>query len=255
MKYGVCGGMERGEVAAAAGYDYMEWSVAELLCPRQPEVAFQALSASLKASALPYKVANGFVPGDLKITGPAADLAALEAYVRSVMERAQRFGLDTIVFGSGGARQIPYGFDRQAAHGQLLAFCRMVGPIAQAHAVTVVVEPLNKAECNVLNTVAECAGLVEEVAHPSIRLLVDAYHMMRDDDPVESIQTYGHLLAHVHVATVPNRLAPGAEPCDLSACFRALMAIGYAGRISIEGNIPQPETELPVAIRLMRQYT
>lgn len=251
MKYGVCGGLKLGAVAAAAGYDYMEWSVAELLCPRQPEDAFQAVSESLKESVLPYRVANGFVPGDLKITGPAADLTVLEAYVRTVMDRAQRFGLDTIVFGSGGARQIPDGFDRQTAGAQLLAFCRMVGPIAQAHGITIAVEPLNKAECNVLNTVAECADLVQAVAHPAIRLLADAYHMMRDGDPVESIHAFGHLLSHVHIATVPNRYAPGAEPCDFAAFFQALAAVHYNGRISIEGKIPQPETELEQALRLM----
>ncbi len=253
MKYGVCGGLEIGVSAGHAGYDYMEWTVSDLLCPQQSEAEFQALSESLKGSALPYRVANCFVPGNLKITGPAVDMAVLADYIRTVMDRAQRFGLDTIVFGSGGARRIPDGFQRQEAYAQLLSFCRMVGPIAQAHGVTVVVEPLNKADCNVLNTVAECAGLVNEVAHPAIRLLVDAYHMMRDGDPIQSIVEHGHLLAHVHIATIPNRYAPGAEPCDLAAFLDALAAVRYNGRISIEGKIPHPEKELAAALTLMRQ--
>jgi len=251
MKYGVCGGMTIGSIAAQAAYDYMEWSVADLLCPLAPEPAFQAACAAVQASHLPYEVANSFVPGSLKITGPAVDGQALDAYVRTVMERAERIGLEIIVFGSGGARQIPVGFDRKRAHEQIVAFCRMVGPIAQAHGITVAVEPLNKAECNVLNTVDECAGLVNEVAHPSIRLLADAYHMMRDGDPVRSIVEHGHLLAHVHIATIPNRYAPGAETCDFTSFFAALAAVRYDGRISIEGKIPHPETELPAAIALM----
>lgn len=255
MRFGVCGGMQIGTVAACAEYDYMEWSVSELLCPRGSEAAFQAKCEEIKASALPYEVANCFVPGELKITGPTVDAAALEAYVKIVMERARRFGLDRIVFGSGGARQIPEGFDRKRAYGQLVDFCCMVGPIAGAHGITVVVEPLSKADCNVLNTVDECAGLVNDVAHPAIRLLADTYHMMRDGDPIASIVKHGHLLCHVHIATVPNRYAPAAEPCDLADFFDALATVRYDGRISIEAKIPKPETELAAAIAMMRVYT
>lgn len=252
MKFGVCGDLKLAAVAAQANYDYMEWSVAELLRPRESEEAFQAAFNTLKSATPPYQVANGFVPGNLKITGPDVDDSALEAFAQTTMKRAGTFGLDVIVFGSGGARAIPEGFDPARAHEQLVAFCRMVGPIAQAHGVTIAVEPLNKAECNVLNTVAESAALVNEVAHPAIRLLVDAYHMMRDNDAVENIVEHGHLLVHVHIATIPNRFAPAAEPCDLAPFFDALAKAQYKGRISIEGRIPHPETELPAAIALMR---
>lgn len=252
MKFGVCGDMKLAAVAAQADYDYMEWTVAELLRPRESEEAFETAYPALKSTTPRYQVANGFVPGDLKITGPNVDSSGLEAFVRKTMERAGTFGLDIIVFGSGGARQIPERFDRQKAHDQLVAFCRMVGPIAQGHGITIAVEPLNKAECNVLNTVAECAALVNEVAHPAIRLLVDAYHMMRDGDPVGSIEEHGHLLVHAHIATIPSRIAPAAEPCDFAPFFAALKKVQYKGRISIEGKIPYPETELPAAIAAMR---
>lgn len=244
--------MKLAAVAAQADYDYMEWTVAELLRPRESEAAFLASCDALLASPLSYQVANGFIPGELKITGPAVDVSALEAYVKVTMKRAERMGIGIIVFGSGGARAIPEKFDPARAHEQLVAFCRMVGPIAQAHNVTIAVEPLNKAECNVLTTVAESAALVNEVAHPAIRLLVDAYHLMKDDDPVASIVAHGHLLVHAHIATIPSRFAPAAEPCDLAPFFDALAKVPYKGRISIEGKIPHPETELPAAIALMR---
>lgn len=255
MRFGVCGDMKLGSVAAQASYDYMEWSVAELLRPLKPEDAFREACEMVSGSALPYEVANCFVPTELKITGPDADMSALEAYVRTTMARAEQIGLKVIVFGSGDARRIPEGFDRQRAHEQIVVFCRMVGPIAQAHGVTIAVEPLNKADCNVLNTVAECAGLVNEVDHPAIRLLVDAYHMMRDGDAVRSIEEHGHLLTHVHIATIPNRLAPAAEDCQFADFFGALAKAQYNGRVSIEAKINNPETELPAALLMMRKLS
>ena len=131
----------------------------------------------------------------------------------------------------------------------------MLAPIARRHGVTVVVEPLNRQECNVLTTVRECAALVREVAHPGVRLLVDAYHLLRDNDSPEDIAAHGDLLAHVHIATGCNRLAPGAEPCELAPFFAALAKAGYDGRVSIEGNIPDPAKQLPAALALLNRLT
>jgi sugar phosphate isomerase/epimerase len=244
--------MKLAALAGQAGYDYAEGSVAALLMPREPEQAFRASLDALRTAGLPYPVANCFVPGDMKITGPDVNSAALQAYIGTVMERAGRAGVEIIVFGSGAARRIPDGYDPRRAHDQLVAFCRMVAPRARDYGVTVAVEPLNRAECNVLTTVAACAALVNDVAHPNIRLLVDAYHLMRDRDAYVSIVTHGALLAHAHIATSTRRLAPAAEDCDFTDFFGALAKAQYTGRISIEGNIANPETELPAALAMMR---
>ena len=253
LQFGVCGDAGMAAVAARASYDFAEGSVGSLLMPRESDAAFCVGLEAVRAAELRYPVANCFVPGDLKITGADASDSALRAYVTTTMRRAERANLQVIVFGSGQARRVPEGFDARAAHDQLVAFCRMVAPIAHDHGVTVVIEPLNRAECNVLTAVSECAALVNEVAHPAIRLLVDAYHLMREGDSYASIVTHGKLLSHVHIATAQNRLAPGAEPCDFSQFFAALRKARYTGRISIEGNIPDPETALPDALILMRK--
>ena len=252
MQYGVCGGPDRAAVAAQAGYEFFEWTVGAFLKPREDEAAFDAARAQVETAGLPCPVVNCFVPADLKITGPAADLAALETYVTTTLRRAQTAGVAVIVFGSGGARHIPDGFDRDEAHGQIVAFCRMLAPIAEAHGVTVVVEPLNQGECNVLTSVAESADLVNEVNHPALRLLVDGYHWLKDDGAVEAIVSNGPLLVHAHVATVPNRLPPGAEECDLETFFMALRDAGYDGRVSFEGKCPEPEAQLPKALEVMK---
>lgn len=251
MKFGVCGDFERAAAAADAGYDYMEWSVPNLLKPQEDESAFQARLAEANASPIPYTNANGFIPGELKITGPDVDMGALTDYVTTAMKRAEVAGIGTIVFGSGGARRIPDGFDTDQAHGQLVEFCKMCGPLAADHGVTIVIEPLNLKECNVLTTVGECADLAREVDHPGVKLLADSYHMMQDDDPWSAIVDNGDILAHTHIATKENRRAPAAEPCDLSGFFDALNTINYTGGVSIEGGFENDD--LPAALEEMRR--
>lgn len=255
MKYGVAAGPDMARIAADAGYDYFEWGVEALLRPREDDAAFRAALAKAEAAPIPCRALNGFIPGDLKITGPDANMPALEEYVTTACRRAQEAGVATIVFGSGGARQVPDGFDHARATEQIVEFCRMLGPVALHSRVTIAVEPLNKGDCNILTTVRETARVVEEVDSPAIRLLVDSYHWARDNDSVEDIVRYGHLLAHVHIATFPTRVPPGAEEYDFNPFFGALKQGSYDGRISLEGGFPNLAEDLPRALALMRDFT
>lgn len=252
MKFGVCGGPDMARIAKDLGYDYFEWSVGGLLHPREDESVFEEALAQVKATGLPCPAVNVFIPGDLKIVGPDADLNALEAYVSVALRRAEKAGVEVIVFGSGGARRIPDDFDRTKAHEQLVMFGRMLGPIAGKHNVTIVIEPLNLTETNVLNTVGEGGDLAREVNHPNFLLLVDGYHWAKDNDTLAGIIDNASLLRHAHVATVDGRRPPRADD-DCAPFFAALKKAGYDGRVSIEGKIENPAEELAAALKIMRE--
>jgi len=234
MELGVCADPKFGAALADAGFTFIELHVQNNRKTMEDEATFQAEWARIQTSPIPAPVANCFVPGSLKITGPDADLGKLEAYVEIALSRAATAGMDTIVFGSGGARRIPDGYDRGEAWKQLVAFGKLIGPIAERNGVTIVVEPLNLRECNVLNTVGESGQYVEQVDHPYFKLLVDAYHWLLDNDSYGSIIQYGPLIKHVHIATEASRKPPGFEPCDFRPFFQALKEIGYEGKVSIE---------------------
>ncbi|OPZ25815.1 MAG: hydroxypyruvate isomerase [Lentisphaerae bacterium ADurb.BinA184] len=253
MQFGVCTGPESAAALKAAGFDYIEVNVQAHLKPESPEPDVAPVLAALKASPLPCAAANCFLPAHLKVTGPEVKLPALEAYVRTACRRARAVGMQTIVFGSGGARRIPDGFPRDRAWAQLVAFGRLAAPIAAAHGVTIVVEPLNRAECNVLTTVAESANLVREVDHPGLRLLVDAFHWGRDNDGWADLAAAGPLLRHAHIATYTTRRAPGLEPCDFGPFFQALARGGYDGRISVEGAWQDMASDAPAVLAELRR--
>src|SRR5205814_8679089 len=103
MKFGICTSLTNAAAVEAAGWDYVEENVQTLL---QGTVADEQWTqdAAAKAAPLPVPAANSLVPASLKITGPTADLAALKKYMTTVLSRAQRVGIKTLVFGSGGAR-------------------------------------------------------------------------------------------------------------------------------------------------------
>lgn len=235
MKFGVCGAVDSSETLKTAGFSYLEVNLVNALKPEEDEAAFAVQLDRLSRSALPVEAANVFLPGDLALCGPATDPTRQRRYVETALARAARAGIRVVVFGSGKARAIPAGYDRARAWAQLVEFARgIVGPAAERHGVTVVVEPLNRAECNVLNSVAEGAAFVREVNRPAVRLLVDAYHWLRENESAAAIVEAGDLIRHAHIGTAGHRMAPGLEPQDFQPFFAALRQIGYAERVSVE---------------------
>jgi sugar phosphate isomerase/epimerase len=243
---GVC--RSPGEVTQVArgGYAYIEAGVRSLLLPDKPQEAFEAGLRQIRDAGIPVPACNGFFPGDTKLVGPEPQTAAALPYAETTFERAARAGVRIIVLGSGGARRIPEGFDPDRARGQFISFCRQLGPRAEAHDVTVALEPLNRGETDLINTVSEAVTVVDEVDHPSIRLVADLYHMLRENESATAIRKAGKRICHCHVADREQRTPPGTAGDDFRPFFAALKSVGYHGRISVECHWPKPDDLLPV---------
>ncbi len=234
MKLGLCTGLDNAAAAKAAGFDYVELGAQGLLQGTVSDDQWTG-AEGLKDSPLPAPACNVLVPGTLKITGPEVNFEALTSYMANVTRRAGKVGVKTLVFGSGAARNVPEGFNRARAVEQIVAFLKMAGPLAHSSGVTIVIEPLNRGECNIINSVGEGMTYVKWVDHPGIQCLVDSYHMWLEGEQDVVIGQSIANLAHVHVADKEGRVAPGeSKTQDYSSFFRTLKKGGYDGPISVE---------------------
>lgn len=234
--------------------DYLEANVQALLMPEAAEADFEPVARGLAGLAGRIPAANCFLPADLKITGPDADHARLARYADTAFRRAARIGVRFIVFGSGGARQVPDGWPLAEGFEQFVRALEICAPLAAKHGVVLVVEPLNRAECNLVNTVLEGAAAVARVNHPNVRLLVDIFHMLRNDESPDDIVKAGPWIAHAHVAEKADRTAPGVAGDDFRPFLAALKRAGYAGLLSIESKLGvAPETEIIRSVEVLRE--
>ncbi len=251
MHFGVCAGVSKAESIAAAGWDYLELSVSsELVFELEDSAAWAEKKAALLALPLPCETFNLFVPGKLKITGPEVNQAALTRYIHTALTRAAEVGGKIIVFGSGGARQLPDGWSREQAHAQLVWFLNQCADAHETTGVVVAIEPLNRVECNVLHTVAEGAALAREVGRPGVQNLADTYHMEHNgDESLADILASADCLVHVHTADT-GRKAPGTGSYDHAALFETLKDAGYDARISIECYFTEGQFEAELAAAL-----
>ena len=251
MRYGFCVGddCERVAIAAAVGADYVETGFETLA--REDGTKYDAFTEALANHGIRCESANCFIPGSMKVTGDDIDYDALRQYVARGMNRGEAVGLKTVVFGSGGARNVPEGFSFGEGFRQLAYFLREIaGPLAEQHGINVVVEPLW--DSNIINTAKEGAMLAAAANRPNVFSLVDLFHMYKMSDKLDNIRDLKGELMHAHIAEPSQRKYPlSAAEYDYKAFIDALE---YAGcpRCSVEARCDDFAAEAPVVMKLLR---
>ena len=249
---GICG-LNRAPAAAACGLDYLEANVASFLVPELPDSAFAAQRAAADTLGLPIYSANGFVPADIKVVGPEADLERAGRYAEVAIRRAAEAGMKILVLGSSRSRSIPEGFPREEAEDQFLSMVKGMAPVAEACGIIVAIEPLQASETNFINTVAEGAEMARRSGSPNICVIADFYHMAREGEPAEDIVAAADKLVHCHIAECAGRTPPGVDGDDFTPYLKALKKIGYTGRISFECKWGDVAAQLPVAVQVLKE--
>jgi D-psicose/D-tagatose/L-ribulose 3-epimerase len=109
-----------------------------------------------------------------------------------------------------------------------------VTPVLEATGVTLAIEPLNRFETYFLNTVADGVALCDEIAHPSVGLLVDTFHAnIEEKDIAAAYRLAGRHLKHVHTCE-NDRGIPGSGHIEWPSIVEAIKSTGYDGWLTIE---------------------
>ena len=251
-RIGISTSITNSGILANAGYSFVEENVRGFLVPEESEEVFEQKLTLVKDSKLPVEACNSFLPGNLKCVGPAPQHEGILKFGETAFRRAQLANVKTIVFGSGGARAIPDGFSKEEAKNQFISLCKQLAPVAKKYNIVISLEPLNKKECNFINSVAEGGEIVKEVNHENFRLLADIYHMLMENESPSNITRYGDLLYHTHIAEKTGRTSPGVNKEDFTPYFRALKDVGYDGRMAIECSWNNLEEQASSALSFMR---
>lgn len=114
---------------------------------------------------------------------------------------------------------------------------------AKPFGVRLALEPINRYETTLVNSVAQGMALIDQVGADNFGLLLDTFHMnIEEPDILQSISTCGDRIFHFHVAD-SNRWYPGAGHLDFSGILSRLQSTGYDGFVSGEFMpLPDPLT-------------
>ncbi len=121
---------------------------------------------------------------------------------------------------------------------------------ARERGVELLLEPINRYETNVVNTLKEGAELIAQLGARNLTLLPDTFHMnIEESDIPKNLAQAGGLVGYVHVAD-SNRWAPGFGHIPFGPILRQLDEIGYNGPIGVEV-LPKP-TAYEAAVQAIR---
>lgn len=252
IQLGICTAAQYAPQMKQIGFDYIELGMSATA--RLTDAEFAETKRILADCGLPCEAMNGMLPPEVRVTGSNVQAQKIHDYLDLAFGRARELGVKVVVFGSGGARAVPDGFEYAQAWRQLANYLRMAERHAHEHDLTIAIEPLRRAECNIINYVSEATLLASLVNMPHIGVLGDLYHMVTGSEPLSSLTQAGELLQHIHVANGIGRWFP--KPRDgenYAGLFETLTNMGYSGRVSIEGKTNDLLTDAAVAYRYLDQ--
>ncbi len=232
---GIVQSLENDSLLQSFGYKYLVENTSRLFSPRTvSESQFQLNLDAIKRSRITVLASNIFIPGELKVVGPNVDEQAVLEYVGVVFQRAQLAGLKMIIWGSGGSRRVPDGFDHGKAKEQFISIAKKIAALAEKHNIMLAVENLNSTETNFINTLQEALEIAKAVNHKNLRLCADLYHMLREDESPDIIKEAEGYVVYCELAEKEGRTPPGVNGDDFRPYFTALKNIGFDGKIVIE---------------------
>jgi len=110
--------------------------------------------------------------------------------------------------------------------------------IAAKKGFTLLLEPLNTRVDHpgyYLDSSAEGAELVREIASPNLRLLYDFYHMqIMEGNVIANVEKHLDIIGHFHSAGVPGRGELFTGELNYPQILRRIGASGYQGRFGLE---------------------
>lgn len=151
--------------------------------------------------------------------------------LKSFVDLASRWSA-VLVFGSlqGRLSDEP---NRRSGEARIRDAIREVGEYAAEKRATIAFEPVNHGEVGFHNTIAEVADLVRSMNLPSLRMMIDTFHMnIEEREMLTPLTDILDILAHVHLSET-NRGVMGAGHWPTAALLAELELLGYAGYCSI----------------------
>lgn len=225
--------MEKFEYIKAMGFDGYEID-GRLLVENLDEV-----KAAIKATGLPVTTACGGYDGWIGDFIEERRLNGLQQIERILEALAEVGGKGIIVPAAWGmfTFRLPPMTSPRSLDGDrkaVSASLRWLDEVAARTGTTVYLEPLNRYQDHMINTLADARRYIEENGLKHVQIIGDFYHMnIEEDSLTEALHQNRDLLGHVHIAD-NHRYQPGSGSLDFASLFDQLRADNYQGYVVYE---------------------
>ena len=234
---------------ALMGFDLIE------ICVEDPDtIEPEAIVPRLQKAGIGATVCGAFGPDrDLSSDDPAVCANGI-AYVRKCVDLAEQLGSDIVVgpmYSAVGKTRMLDKAERKAQRSLAADNVRKAAGYAAEHGVRLGIEPLNRFETDLLNTVDQGIAFLDEVDRKNVGFLLDTFHMnIEEKDIPQALTRAGDRIFEFHACS-SDRGTPGEDHLPWPAIVQALKKSGYAGPVVIEAFTPEIK-EIAKAVSIWR---
>jgi D-psicose/D-tagatose/L-ribulose 3-epimerase len=229
--YGVVTGPDRLDAVRASVADYVEPSIVGGLLVEHGG----AWSVDPVFVGDRYPSFALLFPGTIPLSDPRAPIDHVWAYLDQALPAIASVAVPgaRIVFGSGTARRVPDGVDRADAIERFAEVVAGTRDRAAALGLRIVLEPLNRGETDLVNSIDEAVGFLDRHGIDGVDVVADLFHVMTEQEPFEHVRRYAGRIGHVHLADGDRRFV-GAGGFPWREFLQTLDDAGYTGSVSLE---------------------
>jgi hydroxypyruvate isomerase len=233
--------LERVAAAKDAGFDTIESAWPEDVQSR--EGLASAVDAAGVRVALLNCPAGDTAGGERGFVNDDSRREEAEAAFADAVELAVSIGAPNLNLLVG--RALP-GVPESRQRAAIVSALRSFAPVAAAHGLRVLLEPVNEIENpGFLAPTPDAAVELIEAAGSDhtdhLGLLLDLYHVARaGDDPALAIERHREWIGHVQVSDHPGRGAPGSGTLPIWDLLEQLRASRYDGAVGLEYEVSGP---------------
>lgn len=234
---------------AGMGFDIIE------ICVEDPAtIDPEAIRRRADAAGIKTTVCGAFGPDrDMSADDPAIRRNTVN-YVNRCSEIAEALGTDIVVgpmYSAVGRTRMAEPAERAAQRTLAADGIREAADFANERGVRLAIEPLNRFETDLINTVDQGVGLVEEVGRDNVGLLLDTFHMnIEERDIPAALRRAGRHTFEFHACS-SDRGTPGKDHLAWPEIASALRDAGFDGPVVIEAFTPSIK-EIAKAVSIWR---
>lgn len=193
-------------------------------------------TALMKKYQLDCRSLCGIFDDTRDLTAGGAEGKAAVRYLKDSVDFACKVGAKVIIAVPSPVGRTVRPADRsmQEIEKNAVQNIREAADYAAAHGIRLAIEAINRYETYYINTLAKGLDLVKKIAHPSVGMMADLFHMnLEERSVVDSLYMIKDFLLHVHIAD-NTREAAGLGSTDFKEVLLALRQIGYQGSLTME---------------------
>lgn len=234
-RLGICALPNQISAAADAGFDYVEMDLNHILC--MDEKGYREMAAVMQDRNIYAEVVSGMLPSGVPILGNNVSAQNLHRALDRSFETAQALGAELILLDCADARKLPADFDPAMAWRQLGNLVRIVQSYAVNFNIRAALLPLRRGAADLMNYVSEATLISAILRLDRIGVAASSYNMAMEAESHSSLKRTGSLLWHMRVSNaIGCHLPKPGDHEDYCGLFKTLREMGYAGRISCEGD-------------------